>query len=94
MGQCPEKILACNPKVKYNALNNKWNRCEVIVMGDEYAIHKLNGAIVNMGTDLPHSEGIIGLQSETAEIYYRNIEIKEFDEVIPMEEFIKEKSHD
>ena len=34
------------------------------------------------------SEGIIGFQSETAEIYYRNIWIKEFDEVIPFEEFM------
>lgn len=73
----------------YHALDNQWNYCEVIVMGNEYAIHKLNGEIVNMATDLSQSEGIIGLQSETAEIYYRNIQIKEFDESIPMEEFLK-----
>ncbi len=77
------------PDAKFNALNGKWNKCEVIVMGDKYAIHKLNGKIVNMATDLPFSEGILGLQSETAEIYYRNIEIKEFDEIIPMEKFMK-----
>ncbi|WP_319501878.1 DUF1080 domain-containing protein [uncultured Draconibacterium sp.] len=76
-------------KAKYNALNNKWNKCEVIVMGDKYTIHKLNGVIVNMGTNLSHSEGMIGFQSETAEIFYRNIEIKEFDEIIPIEEFVK-----
>lgn len=76
-------------KPKFNALNNKWNKCEIIVMGDAYTIHKLNGVIVNVGTNLSHSEGIIGFQSETAEIFYRNIEIKEFDEVIPMEKFIK-----
>jgi len=73
----------------YNALNNKWNQCEIIVMGDKYTIHKLNGVIVNMGTELSVSEGIIGFQSETAEIYYKNIKIKEFDEVVPMEEFLK-----
>ena len=78
-----------SPKAKYNALNGKWNKCEVIVMADKYAIHKLNGEIVNMATNLSKSEGIIGLQSETAEIYYRNIEIKEFDEIIPMENFLK-----
>ncbi len=89
VGQKPEKILECLSNVEYNALNDKWNKCEVIVMGDKYTIHKLNGTIVNMGTDLSHSEGIIGFQSETAEIYYRNIRIKEFDEVIPMKEFIK-----
>jgi len=74
---------------KYNALNNKWNKCEIIVMGDKYTIHKLNGVIVNMGTNLSHSEGMIDFQSETAEKYYRNIEIKEFDEIVPMEKFIK-----
>ncbi len=74
---------------KYNALNDQWNQCEVIVMGNEYSIHKVNGKIVNMATNLSVSEGKIGLQSETAEIYYRNIMIKEFKESVPMEKFIK-----
>lgn len=88
MGQ-RENELYGYANAKYNALNNKWNKCEIIVMGDKYTIHKLNGEIVNMGTELSDSEGIIGFQSETAEIYYRNIEIKEFDEIIPMEEFLR-----
>ena len=71
---------------KFNALNNKWNECEVIVMGNEYSIHKLNGQIVNMATNLSQAEGIIGLQSETAEIFYRNI--KEFKESVPIEIFV------
>lgn len=75
---------------KANGLNNQWNKCEVIVMGDQYSIHKLNGEIVNMATDLPYSIGKIGLQSETAEIFYRNIEIKEFDEIVPMEQFLND----
>jgi len=29
------------------------------------------------------------LQSETAEIFYRNIRIKEFAEVIPAEQFLR-----
>ncbi|WP_366186150.1 DUF1080 domain-containing protein [Flavobacterium ovatum] len=87
LGHKGEHLASQN--VKFNALNNKWNKCEVIVMGDKYSIHKLNGKIVNMATDLPFSEGVIGLQSETAEIYYRNIEIKEFDEIVPMEKFLK-----
>lgn len=73
---------------KYNALNGEWNQCEIIVMGNAYTIHKLNGEIVNMGTNLSVGEGIIGFQSETAEIYYRNIEIKEFDKVVPMKKFL------
>jgi Domain of Unknown Function (DUF1080) len=73
---------------KYNGLNDKWNECEVIVMGNEYSIHKLNGQIVNVATNLSKSEGIIGLQAETAEVFYRNIKIKEFKESVPIETFI------
>lgn len=73
----------------YNSLNDEWNLCEVICMGDKYTIHKLNGQVVNYAEELTHSEGIIGLQSETAEIFYRNIMIKEFDEFIPKEKFLK-----
>lgn len=75
-------------KTHFNALNDKWNKCEVIVMADKYAIHKLNGKVVNMATHLNISKGLIGLQGETAEIYYRNIVIKEFDKVIPIEYFL------
>ncbi|MCG8700623.1 MAG: DUF1080 domain-containing protein [Bacteroidales bacterium] len=78
-----------NSNVPHHALDGEWNKCEVIVMGDKYAIHKLNGVIVNMATELSHSEGKIGLQSETAEVFYRNISIKEFDKDIPIEEFLK-----
>ncbi len=73
----------------YHGLDGQWNQCEVIVMGDKYAIHKLNGKIVNMATNLIQSEGLIGLQAETAEVFYRNMRIKEFDEVVPMENFLK-----
>jgi hypothetical protein len=80
--------FASTPK-KFNALNGKWNKCEIIVMGNQYVIHKLNGEIINIATDLSVGEGVIGLQSETAEIFYRKIQIKEFDEIIPMEKFLK-----
>ena len=73
----------------FHALDGQWNQCEVIVMGDQYSIHKLNGEVVNMATDLSVRKGIIGLQSETAEIYYRNIEIKEFKKFIPAKAFLK-----
>ncbi len=78
-----------SPTKKFNALNNKWNKCEIIVMGNQYAIHKINGKIVNMAFNLQPGAGIFGFQSETAEIYYRNIQIKEFDEIIPAEVFLK-----
>ena len=78
------------PGVSFNALNDEWNICEVIVMSDHYAIHKLNGEIVNLATGLSVKEGKIGLQSETAEIFYRKIEIKEFGEDIPIEVFLEQ----
>lgn len=40
-----QKILTNAP---YNRLNDKWNQCEVIVMGNKYAIHKLYGKTVNI----------------------------------------------
>lgn len=73
---------------KFNGLNDKWNIVEIIVMGDEFTIHKLNGSIVNMATNLNPSEGLISFQAETSEIYYRNIVIREFDSSVPIEKFL------
>ena len=73
----------------FNALNDEWNHCEIIVMGSEYAIHKLNGEVVNLAIDLNPGAGIIGFQSETAEIFYRNIEIMELSESLPMAHFLQ-----
>lgn len=77
----------------FHGLDGEWNQCEAIVMGDKYAIHKLNGKIVNVGTSLNVSEGRLGLQSETAEIFYRNIRIKELNQDVPIEEFLKKDDH-
>lgn len=81
--------LRAKSDAKFNGLNKEWNYCEAIVMGDKYSIHKLNGEVVNVGTDLTRGKGILGFQSETAEIYYRNIEIMELDEFIPINYFLK-----
>ncbi|MGQ1909151.1 3-keto-disaccharide hydrolase [Marinifilum sp. RC60d5] len=77
------------PTKNFQAVNGKWNQCEIIVMGAQYAIYKLNGDVVNVAYNLSPGEGILGFQSETAEIYYQNIEIKEFDEIVPIEKFLK-----
>lgn len=77
------------PTTNFNGLNNEWNQCEIIVMGDQYSIHKLNGEIVNMAFNLSPEAGIFGFQSETAEIFYKNIRIKEFDSIVPAAEFLK-----
>ncbi len=80
---------AASATKNFHALDDQWNQCEIIVMGDQYAIHKLNGEVVNMAFNLKPAAGIFGFQSETAEIYYRNIRIKEFDKIIPPEVFLK-----
>ncbi|MFC5049758.1 DUF1080 domain-containing protein [Rubritalea spongiae] len=79
---------AGEPIGNFQALNGEWNRCEIIVMGEQYTIHKLNGEVVNIAVDLNPSEGLIGLQAETSEIFYRNIRIKELDRFVPMETFL------
>jgi hypothetical protein len=62
-----------------------WNQVELIVRGDD-ATYIVNGKINNHATNIqqkvqnewvPLSKGRIALQLEFAEVYYRNIEIKE-----------------
>jgi hypothetical protein len=77
-----------SPIENFHGLDDGWNVCEIIAMGDEYAIHKLNGEVVNMLFHPSPSEGIIGFQAETAEIYYRKIEIKEFSESLDYSTFM------
>lgn len=73
---------------QHHGLDGEWNTCELIVMGDQWAIHKLNGEVVNMATDLGISEGPIAFEAETGEILWRNVMIKEFEEDLPMESFL------
>ena len=76
---------------EYNALNGQWNTAEIIAMSGEYVIHKLNGEVVNMIFNPSPGKGIIGFQAETAEIFYRNIQIKKFSKSIPAEVFLNSK---
>ncbi|WP_025739920.1 ThuA domain-containing protein [Aquimarina pacifica] len=60
--------------------NGEWNTLEVIVIGDR-AIHYVNGNMVNALVDatwdgITVTEGQIQIQSEGAEMYYRDIKIK------------------
>jgi hypothetical protein len=52
-----------------------WNTIEVIAK-DGMCMHLVNGALVNFGTDANVREGRIAIQSEGAEIYYRNILVR------------------
>ena len=69
--------------------NGEWNECELIVMSNKWAIHKLNGKLANMATNLGASSGRIALEVETGEILWRNVFIKEFDQDMPMEPFLE-----
>ncbi len=55
--------------------NGEWNKAEVIVK-DGKITHLLNGQIVNSARLGNTSTGNVVLQSEGAELYYRNIEVK------------------
>jgi len=64
--------------------NGEWNTLEVICSGDS-SIHIVNGKVVmrlynsrkiENGQPIPLTKGTIALQSEGAELYYRNIKIR------------------
>ena len=77
-------------RVIKNPMNEQpgWNRVEVIIKGDS-AVHILNGKVNNRVTKMqamgenewmPLTKGKIALQLEGAEVFYRNIEIRELKE--------------
>ncbi len=55
--------------------NGEWNTVEVICDGGTI-VHIVNGVEVNRGTDASVTRGRITLQSEGAEIFYRNVELR------------------
>jgi hypothetical protein len=57
--------------------NGEWNTIEIIVR-DGKITHRLNDVLVNEGSDPSIKEGHIILQSEGAELYYKNVKIKEY----------------
>jgi hypothetical protein len=54
--------------------NGEWNVVEVVCDGDKIT-NIVNGVVVNEGTKASETQGKILLQSEGAEVYYRNIEL-------------------
>jgi hypothetical protein len=56
--------------------NGQWNKVEVIVK-DGKLTHLMNGVLVNEGKSPSLPGGRIVLQSEGAEIFYRNVELQE-----------------
>jgi Domain of Unknown Function (DUF1080) len=57
--------------------HGEWNNIEISVRKGKI-IHKINGVVVNTGSNPSISRGRILLQSEGAELYYRNIKIEEY----------------
>ena len=53
----------------------EWNTVEVISYNGK-CVHIVNGVVVNVGEDASIKAGRILLQSEYAEIYYRDIKIR------------------
>lgn len=58
--------------------NGEWNTVEVITY-DGAATYLVNGVVVNHGENASEQQGRILLQSEGAEIYFRNVMIKVFE---------------
>lgn len=56
--------------------NGEWNKVEIIVK-DGMITHKLNGEIVNTGKNPSVPGGRIVLQSEGAEIYYKDVKLED-----------------
>jgi hypothetical protein len=55
--------------------NGQWNTIEVVCDGDKIT-NIVNGVVVNEATHASETKGRILLQSEGAEVYYRNIELQ------------------
>jgi 3-keto-disaccharide hydrolase len=59
----------------YEKPNGEWNKVEVICKGDAIQ-HYINGKLNMEGTEASLTKGKINLQSEGAELYYRNITLE------------------
>jgi hypothetical protein len=53
----------------------EWNQCEIVCQGSEITIN-VNGTLVNRVTNASVTRGAIALQSEGAEIHFRNIKLR------------------
>jgi len=86
----------CHKSADYEKPNGEWNTLEIFTLGEE-SVHVVNGEVVmrayqsrisDNGKMIPNKKGKIQLQSEGAELFYRNIlleGISEFPAGIGME---------
>jgi Domain of Unknown Function (DUF1080) len=72
----PDSFTRLKKRIDAEMPTGQWNRVEVIANRGKIT-YIVNGKIVNEGEDSNVSQGKILIQSEGAEIYYRNIELAE-----------------
>jgi hypothetical protein len=79
----------CHKSEDYENPTGEWNTMEIYTVGGN-SIHVVNGHINNRiynsrhiyhGQELPLTKGKIQLQSEGAEVFYRNIKIEPIDHI-------------
>lgn len=89
MGQNEEIQGFCLRSGNYENAPGEWNTLELICY-DGNSLHIVNGQVVMVlrnsryikeGETLPLDNGKIQIQSEAAEVYYKDIEIRELDEM-------------
>lgn len=95
MGTGEEIPGFCLRSASYENPKGDWNTLELICFEDK-SIHIVNGQVVMVlrnsryvenGKPLPLTSGKIQLQSEAAEVYFKNIEIRQLE--TPPEEYIQ-----
>jgi 3-keto-disaccharide hydrolase len=94
----PERSY-CHKSMDYEKPSGEWNTMEIYTYGDK-SLHVVNGK-VNMrlsnsrhiveGKELPLTRGKIQLQSEGAEVFYKNIKIKAINELPAMFQIVEKK---
>jgi hypothetical protein len=76
---------ATERSVNYENPHGQWTRGEIFVLNDK-AIHVVNGHVVlaldkaRLTNETPLTRGKIQIQSEGAEVYYRNVKIRPITE--------------
>lgn len=89
--------IHCNKGADYEKPNGEWNTLELICIGGT-SIHKVNGKVVMVlynsrqsdsnGQIVPLTKGKIQIQSEAAEVYYKNINIMALSDAESVEGFL------
>lgn len=92
IGKTQKNKIYCMRSANYEKPSGEWNTLELITFEDK-ALHIVNGEVVMIlqnsryvkdGKDFPLTEGKIQLQSESAELFYKEAKIRSID-ALPIE---------